>query len=982
LSDALFETASLSRIESFFRQHGVEEHVAGNTPFLLDAPDTVWLVTTGRVDVFSVTVRDGRPEGSRHHFFTADKGDVLFGVDQEQYGNGQGFLAVGIVGTRLLRLRLSILQAAARRDGVDGLESLIDRWVLGLSSGSSRSIFPHPRPDAVFEAGERGDISGDKRFTAHKGVIWIGHESGASLFLGMEEPSAEHGTRFPITVDTWMQALGPAVVNAASTRAALSDDSVWQGLEIFYATLFQCEFFNIGLAAADELNRLQEKTQRDQRVTQAALDDLASLLSSAGAAPRRETIEGSLLMACRIVGERMGFSVKSPPRPREGEVVDNPVREIARASKLRVRQVTLTGDWWRRETTPLVAFLAESQQPVALLPDGRRMLMLDPTVGVERPVTAIDAPRLSPIAYVFSPPFPDKALGPWDIFRFGAARERRDFFITLLVGLGTGVLAMLTPFFMGLLVDSVLPDGSRSGLLMMGVILAAVGISTTLFDTVRALGSARLQIKLSASVEPAMWDRLLNLPVSFFRRFTAGDLFERVSYVDEIRRILTGATVDSLMTGIFSGFLFLLLFYYSGKLALVATGLVLVALTATSLALYLKLQLQRSIIRLQGQISGLVLQLLTGIAKLRVSGAEGRAFSEWAKAFAQQKRLELRTARIEALLEVFSAAFPVVSSLCLFTVMISLTQEAARSGTAQLSTGDFIAFNSAFATFIAESQRLAVATLSVLSVIPLFERAKPILAARPEVDLTRSDPGELSGLIEIDHLSFRYDPDGPPVLDNVTMKIRPGEFVAIVGPSGSGKSTLLRLLLGLEAPETGSIYYDGRDLQLLDVQRLRRRIGVVMQNAQIRQGTIFENIVGAGPYSIEDAWTAARMAGFDDELKAMPMGLHTVVQQGGATLSGGQRQRLTIARAIVSRPRMIFFDEATSALDNRTQAVVSQSLHDLQATRLAIAHRLSTVTQADRIFVLQAGRIVQTGTYQELASQEGTFLDLMKRQLL
>jgi len=337
---------------------------------------------------------------------------------------------------------------------------------------------------------------------------------------------------------------------------------------------------------------------------------------------------------------------------------------------------------------------------------------------------------------------------------------------------------------------------------------------------------------------------------------------------------------------------------------------------------------------------------------------------------------------IEAMLEVFSAAFPVVSSICLFTVMISITHEAARSGTAPLSTGDFIAFNGAFATFIAESQRLAMATLSVLSVIPLFERAKPILAARPEVDAQKTDPGELSGLIEIDHLSFRYDPDGPPILDDLTMKIRPGEFVAIVGPSGSGKSTLLRLLLGLEIPETGSIYYDGRDLQLLDVQRLRRRIGVVMQNAQIRQGTIFENIVGAGPSSIEDAWAAARMAGLEADLGAMPMGMHTVLQQGGVTLSGGQRQRLSIARAIVSRPRVIFFDEATSALDNRTQAVVSRSLNDLQVTRLAIAHRLSTVTHADRIFVLQAGRIVQTGTYQELANQEGLFLDLMKRQLL
>jgi NHLM bacteriocin system ABC transporter ATP-binding protein len=499
---------------------------------------------------------------------------------------------------------------------------------------------------------------------------------------------------------------------------------------------------------------------------------------------------------------------------------------------------------------------------------------------------------------------------------------------------------------------------------------------------VRALGAARIEIKLSGSVQPAMWDRLLRLPASFFRQYTAGDLAQRVAYVDSIRQILTGATVDSLMTGVFSVFLFALLFYYSWTLALVATLLVAVAFGVTVVAVYAKLALQRSAIDVEGQIGGLVLQLLTGIAKLRVTGSEGRAFAQWASAFARQKRLEMRSGEIDARLEVFNSAYPIVSAICLFAVMISMVGSGPDDGAGSLSTGDFIAFNAAFATFLAQTQRLGVASLSVLSVVPLFDRARPILEARPEVDTTKADPGALSGLIEVDHLSFRYQADGPLVLDDVSLRLLPGEFVAIVGPSGSGKSTLLRILLGLETPETGSVYYDGRDVALLDVQKLRSRIGVVTQNAKIRAGTIFENIVGTGAYTMDDAWNAARMAGLEEDLARLPMGMHTVLQQGGVTLSGGQRQRLMIARAIVGQPRILFFDEATSALDNRTQAIVSQSLQDLQATRVAIAHRLSTVTNAVRIYVMDRGAIVQTGTYTELIAQDGLFANLVKRQLL
>jgi ATP-binding cassette subfamily C protein len=273
------------------------------------------------------------------------------------------------------------------------------------------------------------------------------------------------------------------------------------------------------------------------------------------------------------------------------------------------------------------------------------------------------------------------------------------------------------------------------------------------------------------------------------------------------------------------------------------------------------------------------------------------------------------------------------------------------------------------------------AILASFNTIPLYEQAKPILEARPEVDGHKADPGTLTGAIEVQHAAFRYAEDGPPVLRDVTLSVRPGEFVAFVGASGSGKSTLLRLLLAFEAPTAGAVYVDGQDLSGLDVQSVRRQIGVVLQNGRLLSGDLFTNIVGSGLATTEDAWEAARMAGLDDDIRAMPMGMHTVVSEGGGMLSGGQRQRLMIARALVHRPRILLFDEATSALDNRTQAVVSASLERLQATRIVVAHRLSTIIKADRIFVIERGEIVEEGSYEELMRRDGAFAALARRQL-
>ena len=301
---------------------------------------------------------------------------------------------------------------------------------------------------------------------------------------------------------------------------------------------------------------------------------------------------------------------------------------------------------------------------------------------------------------------------------------------------------------------------------------------------------------------------------------------------------------------------------------------------------------------------------------------------------------------------------------------------------ATLGAGKFIAFNSAFSSFLGAMLEISAVVLQLNVIKPLYERTRPILEALPEFNQDKVDPGELNGNIEVSHVNFRYQPDGPLILNDIVLEINKGDYVGIVGPSGSGKSTLFRLLLGFEKPESGQIYYDQQDLENVDIRSIRRQLGVVLQSGQLMQGSIYDNIVAANPgLSINDAWEAARMAGMEDDIKNMPMGMHTMVSETGSTLSGGQKQRLLIARAIISRPKIIYFDEATSALDNKTQKIVSESLAGLGATRVVIAHRLSTIANCNKIIVMDHGRIVEQGSYQQLYEKGGIFKQMVQRQL-
>ena len=294
-----------------------------------------------------------------------------------------------------------------------------------------------------------------------------------------------------------------------------------------------------------------------------------------------------------------------------------------------------------------------------------------------------------------------------------------------------------------------------------------------------------------------------------------------------------------------------------------------------------------------------------------------------------------------------------------------------------------MAFMVSYSLFSGAFLALCDAAVSAASISPILELVAPILEAVPEVSEGRKVIASLSGGIELNDVTFRYDQNMPPVLENLSLKVRPGQYVAIVGKSGCGKSTLMRLLLGFETPQRGVIYYDGKDIKTLDLKSLRSHIGCVLQNSRLFTGSIYSNISISAPQLTEKgAWEAAEMAGIADDIRRMPMNMHTLISEGAGTISGGQRQRIIIARAIAPKPKVLFFDEATSALDNLTQKIVSDSLDKLRCTRIVIAHRLSTIRHCDRILVLDGGRIAEDGDYETLIHSKGLFSELVKRQQL
>ena len=554
--------------------------------------------------------------------------------------------------------------------------------------------------------------------------------------------------------------------------------------------------------------------------------------------------------------------------------------------------------------------------------------------------------------------------------------------------LGVGVmllstlLSLLTPTFNTVITNQALPDRDLGLLLQISLILLSAGVTRVCFEWVQSRAVQLSQQRGAARSQLAGMHRLLRLPAEFFRHRNVGDLELRFGALDELRaeiqQLLEGGLLRLALTSIY------ILFMLRISVKLTALALVVAALILLPTAL-IGLQarpLQRHQEEAEGQAQSRNLELIGSVSKLRLAGAETAAARWWGQEFQKIVALENALDAKEATAALLRGVMPNLGTLLLYIVITRLIAEAANSPSLNApNVGQLLGFFSAFGTFIGAAAGFAGLLIGAFDMPVIYERARPILDTAPETLDLKEVAGDLQGQIQLDRVSYRYASDLPLVLDGVSLEARAGEHLAIVGPSGSGKSTVVRLLLGFAAPEDGEIRYDGKPLNGLRLDSVRRQIGTVLQNNTLFSGTLLEAIAGGSVVEEEEAWHAAELAGLADEIRAMPMGMQTMIPEGGGTLSGGQRQRVAIARALIRKPRILIFDEATSALDNRTQAIVTGSLEAMAITRIVIAHRFSTIRHADRIVVLNQGQVQEQGSCETLMQNQGLFFRMMERQI-
>ncbi|MCM1321186.1 MAG: NHLP bacteriocin export ABC transporter permease/ATPase subunit [Bacteroides sp.] len=741
-----------------------------------------------------------------------------------------------------------------------------------------------------------------------------------------------------------------------------------------------------------ENNRLLKKAELSNNEFAAILKKIGSILEKKNSNEIVTFAENQecLFAAARYTALSMNIKLHYPEN-KQYRIENNGIEEIAKDNNIRIREIILDTDWQKKIHGPVLGFFSEEKyspdvdkrfsdnmQPVALIPLKNIYVMYNPATGTTSHLSNENIDKIIPTAYQFYRSFPDKKLSLKDILFFciqdGCGRDILNY---SLFGIITALIGLIIPEMTRIFTDTVIPEAAKNMMVQLSILMLLCTSSTCLFELTKNIAMIRLQTKTSLSLQSAVMDRVMKMPAPFFRKYSSGDMAERTMGITDIYEIVSGSALNSIMGFIFSSVYLIQMFRYNKTLAL--WGIIFVGFVVLITAGFMLLQYkyEKSVMNIQGKIMGRLLQFMIGIDKINTTASEQRAFSVWAKDFIRQKIMSFKSGTVNNIISTFLVVFPVITSMLFYLIYMGNINKNAGN---IISTGSFLAFISAYTTFQSSFLNITCSAISSIGIIPLYKRIKPILETDIETQSKKPIAPKLKGNIEVTGVSFRYSPDGPEILQNVSLTVRQGEFAAIVGPSGSGKSTLLRLLLGFEKPESGSIYYDNQDIDSFDISSIRRQMGVVLQNGSLMQGSIYKNIIGSSSLTVDDAWQAAEAVGLADDIREMPMGMHTLIPVGGGTISGGQRQRLIIARAIVRNPSILLFDEATSALDNRTQAMVTESLDNLNVTRIVIAHRLSTIIHADTIYVMENGKIVESGSYEQLMDKKSTFYKLAIRQ--
>ncbi|MBU8545306.1 MULTISPECIES: ATP-binding cassette domain-containing protein [Roseomonadaceae] len=934
-----------------------------HAPLVLDDPVDRWLVASGSVTLFaSRPARAPATEGPRRYLGTVPAGGLVCGLGIDDIG--AQLIAVGTADTRL-----SPLPPAAPDETPEDQTRLaiaVTAWCRALAEGLARPMAPRPRADIAIS-----DIIGPVRtasgatIAARGNPIWVRLPPGSWLLLGLEPVEG----LVPLPPEAWLTGSG-GVVEPVPVAKAMADADWVAGLARFNAACLAALSSALALDAADELNRLRLRTERDEEAGAEQRSAFAAILGNAPEAQAGADAD-PLMPIFRIVAAHMGVRAKRPIRVRRADIDAVPtLEELARASGLRLRPAHLPENWWLEDHGPLFSTLG-SHATVALLPDGRgyRLFSADKPKGIRLDATlakGIGRDALTPIV-----PLPRKALGLLDLLGSGMRGSGGDvtaIFVTMLVG---AALGQAVPMATGVAFSLLIPGGHMGELAQLGMALVLVAAVSWMVKLGSEIARERIEAQAGPALHAAIWDRVMRLPLATLNRQTVGETSGRavsaISLAVQLRAF--GFVIVSAVATILSSMLLMVL--SQPLAAAVAVGMLVLQLAAANLAGWLQARAFATGEALSGLADAMVFQIVSGLVKLRLAGAEARAQTVWAGRFAEMRRRLAAARRISNGYDAFAAGFAVLSTAAAFLI-IALMQRV-EVGEPPPSLSSVMTFIAAYGLMAASGTQLAKTMFALWFLMPTRKFAQPLLDALPEPDTGKVDPGRLSGAVELSNLAFRYGPTEAWVFAGLTLRIEPGEFIAIVGRSGAGKSTLVRLLLGMEEPSNGAIYMDGHDIRGLDLAVLRQQVATVLQAGRISPGSLRDAVRGLSRVPDEDIWQALEQAALAADVRAMPMGLETMLTDASRVLSGGQVQRLLLARALLQKPAILILDEATSALDNVTQRATMRAIRTMPATRIVIAHRLSTIRHADRIIVLDGGRIVESGSFEQLLARKGGY---------
>lgn len=981
-------TSSLpsSLLELILKSEQIE--VESNTRYYLKDNQYVWFLEEEVGDVYAFKPQDEKFLAI--FVVEVEKGGILLASTMSQEEMEYSFFFLPTRKTTLRKVPLSELQSVLLQDKQANTHfaALLEHWVFKLltifpsiPAEKEQTHYIRWDDELSVELGEKIALQRTLIPEQKEKIGWVELKQGKALFLSNPLFPLPQEAYFPLSQSLWITCAEKSSFLVRSTENALATPAFWESMDIFHREVFRAILQNHKDDLEKILLNIQKKSELEEEIIETTFLRLGSILNKKIKIYRVE-IGNEVFQALDVIGQEFGVDIKPPSS--EGKLTpDEEISEICSLSRLYFRKISLQEEWWKDAVQPILAFYGEKEKPVALIKRGLRYEMLDPAEKIAHPLSDKIIQNLAKKGYVFYEEFPDKSIGLIDLFKTSFAFNTREFLTILLVAFAGGLVNLFLPFAMKELFDTLFLNADLKLLGQFTLGLLIVAFTSAIFSIIRNFSALRITGMSMNQLQSVLWGRLLELPASFFRKHSSGNLMNNMQAFRSMNSIFNTNFVKLILSVIYCCFYVFLMLIYSPILTFSGLAALFVAAAIYFFCTFFYIRLSKKSVLLANTIQGVVVQIISGIAKIRVAGAESRFFSLWGNLFSTKKKIDLKLQMLQALQSLVYRLYPMLMTALLFSIALIIFKKAVLENVpAAMTLGDFVGFYSAYALFTLAALDIFQMVFTIAGIFPLWSLAKVIVEEPIERPFTKREIIKINGGIAIDNVSFAYEADGPIILKDVSIVANPGEIVGIVGPTGCGKSTLVRLLLGFESPLKGDVFYDDKSITNFDLRELRKQIGTVLQNAGVLQGSIYQNIVGSGSYTVEEIQRAIRLSGFEEDLEYLPMGLNTVLPMGGGVLSGGQRQRLFLARALVASPKILILDEATSALDNRTQDKVSANFDQINVTRLVIAHRLSTIRHADRIYVMDAGRIIETGTYNELVEKNGLFATMLRRQQL